>query len=123
MGEQKFGSIQQGIVFVCVKVSKPSIFYVFQNENKSQIHFCCTIQLVEKMIKFLVHDSFVKSLHCVNEYFVSRPFKFGIHQEMLTRAQLFSQPLILNISHYVLHIHISRSGTHLHAVLSVSLLT
>ena len=105
----KFGSIQQGIVFVCVTISEPSVFYIFQNEAKSQIHFCCTFQIVEKMVKFLVHDCFVESFHCVIEHFVSRPFKFGIHQEMLTRTQLFSQPVILNISHYMFQIHISCS--------------
>ena len=103
MGAHKFGSIQQGIVFVCVKVSETSIFYIFQNETKSQIHFCCTFEVVEKMIKFLVHDCFVESFHCVTEYFVSCPFKFGIHQKMLTRTQLFSQTVILNLSPYVSH--------------------
>ena len=75
------------------------------------------------MIKFLVHDCFVESFHCVIEHFVSRPFKFGIHQEMLTRTQLFSQAVILNISHYMFHIHISCSWSDLRSVLSVSMLT
>ena len=48
MGAPKIWSIQQGIVLVCVKVSEPSIFYTFQNENKSQIQFCCTFQIVFK---------------------------------------------------------------------------
>ena len=48
MGTHKFGSIQQGIVFVCVKVSESSIFYIFQNETKSHVHFCCTFQIIEK---------------------------------------------------------------------------
>ena len=109
MGAHKFGSTQHGIVFVCVKVSKPSFFYIFQKGTKSQIHFCCTFQKVEKVIKFLVHDCFVESFHCVIEYFVSRRFKFGVHQEMLTRTQLYSQLVILNISHYVFHIQISCS--------------
>ena len=109
MGAHKFGSIQQGIVivFVCVNVSEPSIFDGFQKETKSQIHFCCTFQIVEKMIRFLVHDCFVESLHCVIEYFVSRPFEFGIYQEMLTKTQLFSPAVILNFSHYVFDTHIS----------------
>ena len=119
----KLGAIQQGIVFVCVKVSESSVFYIFQNETKSHIHFCCTFQIFKKMIKFLVHDCFVESFHCVIEYFVCRPFKLGIHQEMLTRMHLFSQPVILNISHYVFHIHISCSWSDLHSVLSVSMLT
>ena len=72
MGAHKFGSIQQGIVFVCVKKPEPSAFYFFQNEVKSQIHFCCTFQIVEKKIKFLVHDCFGENIHCVIEYFVSR---------------------------------------------------
>ena len=80
MGAHKFGSIQQGIVFVSVKIFEPSVFYIFQNEAKSQIHFCCTFQIVEKMIKFLVHDCFVESFHSVSEYFVSRSFKFRIRQ-------------------------------------------
>ena len=71
MGAHKFGSIQQGVVFVCVKVSEFSVFYFFQNETKSQIHFCGTIQIVEKKIKFFVHDCFVESFHSVIEYFVS----------------------------------------------------
>ena len=75
------------------------------------------------MIKFLVHDCFVESFHCLIEYFVSRSFKFRIHQEMLTGTQLFSQPVILNISHYVFQIHILFSGSDLHAVLNVSMLT
>ena len=107
MGAHKFGLIQQGIVFVCVEVSEPSILYVFRIESKSQVHFCCTFQPVEKIIKFLVNDCFVERLHCVIEYFVSRLFKFGIHQKMLTKRQLFSQPLILKIFHYMFHIHIS----------------
>ena len=123
MGAHMFGSTQQGIVFVSVKVSESCIFYVFQNESKCQIHFCCTFQIVKKMIQFLVHDFFVESCHCVIEYFVSRPFKFWIHQEMLTRTHLFSQPVILNISHYVFHIHISCSWSDLHSVLSDSMLT
>ena len=86
---------------MCVSLSEPSIFYFSQKETKSQIDFCCTFQTVGKMIKFLVHDCFVKSFHCVVEYFVSRPFNFGIHQEILTRTQLSSQRVILNISHYV----------------------
>ena len=86
----KFGSIQEGIVFVCVKASETSVLFNFQNETKSQIHFCCTFQIVEKMVKFLVHHCFVESFHCIIDYFVSRPFKFGIHQEMLTRTQLLS---------------------------------
>ena len=119
----KFGSIEQYIVFVCVKVSEPSTFYIFQNETTSQIHFSCTFQIVEKMIKFLVHDCFVESFHCVIEHFVSRPLKFGIHQEMWKKTQLISQPVILNISHYVFHNHISCSWSDLHSVLSVSMLT
>ena len=110
MGAHKFKSIQQGIVFVCVKISEPSVFYILQNETKSQIHFRCTFQIVEKMIKFLVHDCFVESFHCLIDYFVSRSSKFRIHQEMLTGTQLFShQPVILNIFHYVFQIHISCS--------------
>ena len=123
MGAHNFGSIQQGILLLCVKVSKPSIFYNFQIETKTQILFCCTFQIVEKMIKFLVHEYFVESFHCVIENFVSRPFKFRIHQEMLTGTQLFSQSVILNISHYMFHIHISCSSSDLHSVLSVSMLT
>ena len=123
MGTQKFRSIEQGIVFVCVKVSESSIFYIFKNETKSQFHFCCTFQIVEKKVKFLVHDCFVESFHCVVEYFVSRSFKFRIHQEMLTESQLFSQPEILNLFHYVFHNHISCSWSDLHSVLSVSMLT
>ena len=123
MGAHKCGSIQQGIVFVCVKISEPSVFYIFQNEAESQIHFCCTIQIVEKMIKFLIHDCFVESFHCVIEYFVSRSFKFRIQQEKLTGMQLFSQSVIFNISHYMFHIHISCSWSNLHSVLSVSMLT
>ena len=101
MGAHKFGSIQQGNVSVCVKISEPSVLFTFQNEAKSQIHFCCTFQIVEKMVKFLVHNCFVESFHCVIEYFVSRSFKFRIHQEMLTGTQLFSQTVILIISHYI----------------------
>ena len=122
IGAHRFGPIQQGIVLVCVKISQPSVFYIFQNEAKSQIHFCCTFQFVEKLIKFLVHGCFVESFNCVIEYFVSRSFKFRIHQEMLTGTQLFSQPVILNISHNVFHIHISCSWSDLHCVLSVSML-
>ena len=118
MGAHKFESIQQGIAFVCVKVSKPPIFYTFQSETKSQIHFCCIFQIVEKLIKFLVHDCFVKSLHSLIEYFVSRSFKFRIHQEMLTGTQLFSQPVILNISHNVFHFHISCSWIDFHSMLA-----
>ena len=123
MGAHKFGSIQQGIIFVCVKIYEPSVFYIFQNEAKSQIHFCCTFPIVDKMIKFLVHGCFVESFQRVIEYFVSRSFKFRIHQEMLTWTQLFSQPVILNISHYVFHIHISCSWSSLRSVWSVSMLT
>ena len=47
---------------------------------------------------------FVESFHCVIQDFVSRYFKFRIHQEMLTGTQLFSQPVILNIYHYMFHI-------------------
>ena len=123
MVAHKFESIQQGIVFVCVKVSKPIIFYFFQKETKSQIDFCCTIQIVGKKIKFLVYDCFVERLQCVIEYFVSRLFKFGINQEMLTRTQLFSQAVILNMSNYVFQIRISCSWSDLNSVLSVSMLT
>ena len=122
MGAQKFGSNQQGIVFVCVKVSEPSIFYIFQNENKSQIHFRWIVQIVEKMIKFLVHHCFVESIHCVIECFV-RSFKLLFHLEMLTGMQLFSQLVILNISHYMLHIHISCSWSDLLSMLRASMLT
>ena len=123
MCAHKFGSIQQGIVSVCVKVSEPSVFYNFQNEPKSQIHFCCKFQIVEKMTKFLVHDCFVESFHCVIEHFVSRSFKFRVDQEMLTGTQLFSQSVILSISRYMFHIYISCSRSDLHSVLSVSMLT
>ena len=63
--------------------------------------------------------------HCAIEHLVSHPFKFGIHPEMLTGTQLFSQPVILNISHYVFHIRIRIlcSWPDLHSVLSVSKLT
>ena len=107
MGAHKFGSIQQGIVFVCVRLSEPSVSYIFQNEAKSQIHFCCTFQIVEKMIKFLIHDCFLENFHSVVEYFVSRSFKLRTHQEMLTGTQLFAQSMIFNISHNMFHIHIS----------------
>ena len=99
------------------------MFYIFQKKTKSLTHFCCTFQIVEKMIKCLVHDCFVESFHCVIDYFVSRPFKFGIHQEILTRTQLFSQTVILSNSHYVFRIHIFCSWSDLHSVLSVSMLT
>ena len=108
---------------MCVKISEPTVFFFFQNEARSQVHFCCTFQIVEKMIKFLVHDCFVESFHCVNEYFVSRSFKFRIHQEMLTGTQLFSQAVILNILHYMFDIHIFCSWSDLHCVFSVSMLT
>ena len=106
MGAHKFGSIQQGIVFVCVKISEPSVLYIFQNEAKGQIHFCCTFQIVEKTIKFLIHDCFVESLNCVIEHFVSRPFKFRIHQEMLTRTQLLSICDPQHLPLYVPHPHL-----------------
>ena len=122
-GAHMFGAIQQGIVFVYVKVAEPSVFCIFENETKSQIHFCCTFQIVEKRIKFLVHDCFVQSFHCVIEYFVSPSFKFGIHQEMLTRTQLFFQAVTLTICHYVFHIHFFCSWSDLLSVLSVSMLT
>ena len=92
-------------------------------KQKTRFFFRCTFQIFEKGIKFFVHDCFIESFHCVIEYFVSRPSKFGIHQEMLTRTQLFSEALILNISHFVFHIHISCSWSDLHSVLSVSMLT
>ena len=57
------------------------------------------------MIKFFVNFC-VEILYKIIEYFVSRSFKFGIQQEVMTRTQLFSQPVILNISHYMFHIHI-----------------
>ena len=122
MGVHKFGSIQLGIVFVCVKISELSIFYNFQSETKSQIHFNCTFQIIKKNDQVSRSRLFRWEFYCVIEHFVSRPFTFGIHQEMLTRTQLFLQPVILNVSHYVFHIHISCSGSNLHAVLSVSML-
>ena len=109
MGAHKFGSILRGIVFVFVKVSETSVFYISHNETNSQIHFCRTFQIFEKMIKFFGPDTFVESFHCVIEYFVSRSFKLQIHQELLTGTQLFFQPVILNISHYMFHIRISCS--------------
>ena len=123
MGAHKLVSSQQGIVFVCAKVSKISMFYTFQNETKSQINLCCTLLIVENMIKFLVHNCFVESFHSVIEYFVYRSFKFQIHQEMLTGTQVFSQPVILNVSHYVFHIHILCSWFDLRSVLGVFMLT
>ena len=43
LGAHKFGSIQHAIVCVCVKKSESSIFYTFQNEPKSWIHFGWTL--------------------------------------------------------------------------------
>ena len=91
--------------------------------NLRLLYFLKGSQMVEKMIKFLVHDCFFERFHCVIEYFVSRSFKFRIHREMWTGLQLFSQSVILNISHYMFHIHISCSWSDLHSVLSVSKLT
>ena len=107
MGAHKLGSIQQGIVFVCVKVSEPSVFYIFKNETKSQIHFCCTFQIVQKMIKFLVHECFVERFHSSIEYFVSRSFMFRIHQQILTvNATLLSSCDPQHLPRYVRHPHL-----------------
>ena len=112
-----------GYCFRVRKVPDSSVLNNFLNETKSQIHFCCTFQFVENLIKFFVHDCFVESFLCVNEHFVSRSFKFRIHQEMLTTTQLFFQPVILNVSHNVFHIHIFCSLSDLHSELTVSMLT
>ena len=87
MGAHKFGSIQQGIVLVFVKVSEPSIFLILKTETKCQIVFCCTFQIDQKMIKFLVHDCFVESFHWVMQYFVSRACKFGNHKNIVVEVE------------------------------------
>ena len=70
------------------------------------------------MINFFVENFCVEFLFSIIENFVSRSFKFGIHQEMLTRTQFFSQPEILHVSHYVFHMHTSCSWSDLHSVMS-----
>ena len=53
MGAHKLGSIQQGIVFVCVRLSESFVFYVFQNETKGQrFNFAAHFKLFKKWSSF-----------------------------------------------------------------------
>ena len=52
MGAHKNGSIHQGIVFVCVKVSEPSIFYFLQKKPKARFTFAASFKLLKKWSSF-----------------------------------------------------------------------
>ena len=98
------------VFFSCAeKYLNPPSSVFLRLKPKTRFTIAARFKFLKKWSSFFLHDCFVRSFHCVIEYFVSHPFKFRIHQEMLTRTQLFSQPVILNISHYVFHIHISCS--------------
>ena len=80
-------------------MSKTSIFHIPLKEAKSHIHFCCTIWVVEKMIKLLLCYCFVEIFHWVMENFLSGPFDFKIHLQLLTWTQLFCEIRIIYFVH------------------------
>ena len=65
---------------------------------EARFTFAAKFKILKKEIKFLVHDCLVDTLHCVVEYFVSRSFKFRIHQENIIRTQLLFE---IRIIHFV----------------------
>ena len=71
---------------------------MLQNKFKRQILFRCTIKIIEKMIKFLVHYYFIEISKGVIKFSASRPFNVRIHREMLTWTQLLFD---IHIFHFV----------------------
>ena len=119
----KFSSFHNSIVLVSVKVSTQSILNIFQNESKHKINFCSTFQFFEYIIQFIVDQRHVEGWHGKVENSVSSILPFSICQKVFARFQFLSQTLIVNFSHYVLHINIARSESNLCSMLSIFMLT
>ena len=77
---------------------------------KARFTYAAHFKLMKKKIKFLVHDCFVGSFHSVFEYFVSRSFKFGIHQDY-TEVILSLEQVQTDIEIISLYIYLKQSRT------------
>ena len=93
--QKKFRWIQQGIVSVCIKKSESSVSYVFQNEFEIQIHFGCTLELVEEVIELPVHYYCLENFYSKIDDFISHPLKFRFYKGLLKWTQLFFETQII----------------------------
>ena len=110
----------------------PAGYFFRARKNIRTLHLVYFSKWNQKPDSLLLHIS-----NCWKNGLVSRPrlfrWEFPLRKWKLCvspsqvrnplRTQLFSQLVILNISHYVFHIHISCSWSGLQSVLSVSMLT
>ena len=119
----KFRFLHNSIVLVSLKVSAHSILNIFKNEPKCNVNFCSTFQLFEYIIQFIVQQRNVERWHAKFEDSLSSILPFSIWQKVFARFQFFSQNLIVNIPHYVIHINIAGSESSLCSMLSVFVLT
>ena len=102
----KFGTIQQGIVFMCVKISKPSIFYIFQNLGQKPDSFllhisnCWKNDQVSRWRLFCWEFSLGNWILCVSLFEVAIPPRNAdTNATLLSTSDLEHLPLCVPCPH------------------------
>ena len=102
----KFRPLYNCIVLVSIKISKRSIFNVFETKSKRKVNFGSVFESFEYQIQFPINQKDVWGLYGEIDNTISRFFKFRVNEKLLTCLEFFFEVCVV-IFKQVIHVKFS----------------